>query len=162
MDSQTWALVWPPIIAAMIGACAVFWVFARGKDSTAADGLNTRVSSMETKISAMEVKVDTMWQFQLRRAVTESVSMGLATRNSPLKFSEDALAHLNSLKDELITFYNTIPDGTSDADQLLMFETKFGEQLAEQVCIPCKLSHATCLLMAVSVGRQQNPIDFRI
>ena len=112
------------------------------------------ISRAVSLIPAMNVKIDTMWNFQVRRAMSEVQDSGIGTTNSPLMFSEDAKRALDPIKDELIKFNETELQGVDDADALLAIERQFGERLYELVCKPCQLSHGACLLLACAVARQ--------
>ena len=71
------------------------------------------------RLGALEVKVETMWAFQMRRAISETVASGMGTLNSPLKFSDLAIASLEPIKQDLLEFWKTMPPGISDAEALL-------------------------------------------
>jgi len=114
------------------------------------------------RLGAVEVKVDTMWAFQIRRGMVEVVERGAGTMSSPLTFSKEALEALDPLKHALILFYKGLPKGKSDADVLLEIEAQFGEQLLEKVCLPCRLSHGACLLLAYAVAKQAPILDISI
>jgi hypothetical protein len=104
-------------------------------------------------MGSIQTKVDTMWAFQMRRAVSEIASSGVGTVNSPITFTQDARSAMNPLKDELIAF-NAGIEKKSDAEALLEIERVFGDRLLKLVCLPCGLSHGACLLLALAVARQ--------
>jgi len=111
---------------------------------------------------ALETKVNTMWAFQMRRAVSEVVTSGLGTINSPLLFNDLAKKSLEPIKGRLVEFYDTLPKPTSDVMALLKIEEIFGSQLLELVCIPCGLTHGACLLLALTVAKKANVVDIMI
>jgi hypothetical protein len=119
----------------------------------------TRVATIEARIAGIDVKVDTMWAFQMRRALSEAVSSGLASVNSPIVFTPEAIASLDPIRDELLAFWKTVPEGTSDAAALLLIEARFGEDLLRLVCIPCGLSHGACLLLAMTIAKGSSQIS---
>jgi hypothetical protein len=114
------------------------------------------------KFGALELKVDTMWAFQMRRAMSEVVATGIGTMNSPLLFSDMARDALDPIKDDLINYYNHHLVSKGDADALLEIEREFGETLLTNVCIPCKLSHGACLLLALSVAKKIEKLEVHI
>ena len=109
-------------------------------------------------LGELKVKVDTMWSFQMRRGMSEVVEKGIGTMSSPLIFTDQAKAALETIKNDLVCFYNGLSPTMSDPDVLLELERKFGDQLLTQVCIPFNLTHGACLLLAYSVARQDNSL----
>lgn len=111
------------------------------------------------EFAAITVKVDTMWSFQMRRAMSEAVDRKLGTMESPLTFTPEAIAALDPLKDELIEFYKSVPASMSDGEVLIEIEQKFGDRLLELVCIPLHLTNGACLLLAYSVAKQATSLE---
>lgn len=111
---------------------------------------------------ALKTKVDTMWAFQMRRAISEVTQSGIGTMNSPIRFTEDAIARLDPIRDELIELYQKDPDRDDDAKMLLDIEQKFGDVLLNIVCIPCGLSHGACLILAMSVAKQTDNLQIHL
>jgi len=122
--------------------------------------LNDAKVASAAKISALETKVDTMWAFQMRRAVSEAVTSGVGNMNSPLIFAESAIQAMEPFKARLVNFGKRIPENTTDARVLLEIEREFGEELLKDVCVPFKLSHGACLLLAYQVAMGRSDIDF--
>jgi hypothetical protein len=121
-------------------------------------GVLVAAVQISMRVGVLEFKVATMWAFQMRRGFSEVVATGIGTANSPLKFTPDAIARLDPLKDELIAFGDSALGGVSDADALLLIEAAFGERLLEFVCYPCGLSHGACLLLAFTIATGRNEI----
>ena len=82
--------------------------------------------------------------------------------NSPIRFTEDAIARLDPIRDELIELYQKDPDRDDDAKMLLDIEQKFGDVLLNIVCIPCGLSHGACLILAMSVAKQTDNLQIHL
>jgi len=114
------------------------------------------------RFAKLELKVDTMWGFQMRRAMSEVVDKGIGTMNSPLVFNDDARKRLEPLKDALIRFYQMLPPTTSDGEVLLAIEKDFGDDLLDRVCIPCGLSHGACLLLAMAIAKQTDVLELHL
>jgi len=106
------------------------------------------------KISRLELKVDTMWSFQMRKAFSEAVSSGAGSMNSPLHFTDEALRHLDPIKDRLVALWNR-KDRTndSDADVILEIEREFGLTLTNLANPPYNMSNGARLLLALSVAK---------
>jgi len=105
----------------------------------------------------IEVKVETMWAFQMRRAVSEAVEGGLATLNSPLAFTATALDALAPIRDRLIAF-GKAHQGESQLELTFHIEAAFGDELLENFCLPLKTSHGACVLAALEIAKG-SPID---
>jgi len=114
------------------------------------------------RFAKLELKVDTMWGFQMRRAMSEVVDKGIGTMNSPLIFNDDARKRLEPLKDDLISFYQKLPPATPDGEVLLAIEKDFGDDLLDRVCIPCGLSHGACLLLAMAIAKQTDILELHL
>jgi hypothetical protein len=118
-----------------------------------------------TRIGPLQTKIDTMWDFQVRRAVSEVVEIGIVeTKDKPLKFTDDAREALKPIAKELVTFYRGLPHEikNDDAAVLLKIEDSFGQRLLDLVCIPCNLTHGACLLLAYSVAKQTGRLEINL
>ena len=111
----------------------------------------TVIYSSATRTAKLEVKVDTMWAFQMRRAVSEAVSSDLADLNSPLAFHPDTLRVLDPLRDRLQTFVRE-HRSLKTLDLLFALEQQFGADLLVDFCIPLGTYQGACLLAALQVG----------
>lgn len=113
------------------------------------------------KLARMEVKVDTMWAFQLRRSMSETVEKGFGTLNSPLIFKPEYFVHLDPIKEELQLNAKNEWAKLDDADTLLAIERSYGDRLLNLTCLPCGLSHGACLLLALCVARGCATLDIQ-
>jgi hypothetical protein len=113
------------------------------------------------ELTAIRFKAETMWAFQMRRAVSEVVTTGVGKMESPIKFSEMAIRSMGPIKHDLIGLYAR-KRPTDDLLFLLDIEAEFGSRLLERVCIPYGLSHGACLLLALSIAKQVPELDFSI
>ena len=123
------------------------------------------IARMAARFGALELKVDTMWAFQMRRAMSEVVEKGIGTINSPLIFSKEARGALEPIKAALIDFYDnkvTEDEKLNDSLFLLAVERVFGKELLELVCVPCRLTHGACLLLAMAVAKQSDALEITI
>lgn len=107
------------------------------------------------KFTRLEVKVDTMWDFQMRRAMSEGLREGVLKHNSPIAPTPEALAWLDSLKHELQSFYAKLGKRLSDRDLAIEIERRFGRKILEEVCIPHGLFQGVCLILAKEVAKQK-------
>ncbi len=114
------------------------------------------------RVGALELKVDTMWGFQMRRSMSEVITSGIAQMNSPLKFSEEAVARLEPIKDDLLAWYTKQPQGLGDATLMLKIEQSFGDILLKLICIPCGLSYGACLILALFMAKGVDELELGI
>ena len=120
------------------------------------------IVKVSMRFGALELKVDTMWGFQMRRSMTEVVSSGVGTLNSPLVINEEVMSSLDAIKPKLIDWYENYEGRASDASVLLGIEQAFGNELMNRVCLPCKLSYGACLIIALAVAKQTNEINLHV
>jgi len=120
------------------------------------------IVKVSMRFGALELKVDTMWGFQMRRSMTEVVTSGVGTLNSPLVISEEVMASLDPIKQRLIDWYEHYEGRGSDASVLLGIEQGFGNELMARVCLPCHLSYGACLIIALAVAKQTNEINLHV
>lgn len=143
----------------MVGIIDTSTIVLGGISAGTALSLLIYVIKASAEFGALKAKVDTMWAFQMRRAISEVSEKGLGTLNSPLKFDKIAYDSLAPIKDELIQFYKEYERDKDDAAVLLAIETKFGERLLRLVCIPCMLTHGACLILALAVAKQSQILN---
>jgi hypothetical protein len=122
-------------------------------------GLVALVVRASMRLARVEVKVDTMWAFQMRRAMSEAVTSGIGSLNSPIKFREEAVAALEPIRSDLVDFWARLPPRVRDAEAALLIEGRFGDEILQRICIPFKLSHGACLLLALAVAKQSNDLS---
>lgn len=114
----------------------------------------------------MSIQVNTMWNFQIRRSVSEAVDKGILTVNSPIKIrdlhgkqttmeiSDEAKAWMAELSKELRKFYNRLGRNLNDSQLLLEIERRYGKEILDKVCIPHGLFEGACLLIAAAVAKE--------
>ncbi len=112
-------------------------------------------------IVRLTVKVDTMWAFQMRRAVSEAVSKGIADMNSPLTFHTDILHHLDPIAPELRDWGDKHKH-LNQGDFLVGLEAYFGADLLTRFSIPLGVSHGACLLAAMQKALNVPQLDLTI
>lgn len=110
------------------------------------------------KMTRVEVKVDTMWGMLLKRAVVEGVHMGLMEVNSPIRLINNSGQILQHMEGELREFYIKNCSNCSESTAALLIEKEFGSRLAQDVCIPNKISMGVCILIALSMARGGKPL----
>ena len=102
------------------------------------------------KIPAMEVKIDTVWKFLMKRALSEALVQGVATRNSPVRVTDEAKRWMRDLLPAIREFYATLGrQNITDEELALEIEGRFGDLILHEVCIPHGLFMGACLLIAI-------------
>jgi hypothetical protein len=110
----------------------------------------------------LKTKVDTMWQFQMRRAISEINDKEIGTTHSPIQFTETAYHALEAIRPQLMEFWTKWQHKDDDAASLLAIEREFGQSLLKLVCFPCKLTHGACLILALAVAKQTPVLEISI
>lgn len=108
-------------------------------------------------LSELKVKVDTMWIYQIRRGLGEVVMHGMGKMESPLVINEESMKILEPLKPQLMELYQK--KKLDDLDMLLEIEKYFGEEIVRSVCVPYKMSHGACLILALGVAKDTTVMD---
>ena len=104
------------------------------------------------RLAKMEVKVDTVWDFLMRRAVSEAINVGVAVKNSPIEVTDEAKQWMKPLLASIRDFYRETGGNLTDRELALEIERRFGEQILNEVCIPHRLSQGACLLIAIQAA----------
>lgn len=114
------------------------------------------VYALGVKFTRLEVKVDTMWDFQMRRAVTEGVRKGVIKMNSPISITDKARASMENLTSDLRQFYSTFYGRSiPERDLWVAIEREYGDRILREVCIPNGLDHGACIIIALAVAREE-------
>lgn len=126
----------------------------------AAGGLIAFIINFRERFARLELKVETLWSFQMRRAMIEGIDKNVASLNSPLTIDEKrALEWFNpEMIKNLRDFYNKLPKPITDNQLALEIEKSFGKELVLQVSIPYKLEQGSCLLMAVAISKRDSKL----
>jgi hypothetical protein len=103
-------------------------------------------------IVALQVKVDTMWNFTLRRGISEVVINDLGKVNSPIVFTEKAVEVIAPLAQKLRDFYDKLKP-IDDNELFIRIEQEFGQLLLYEICIPHALHLGACLVIAVEAAK---------
>lgn len=114
------------------------------------------VGGLVFKFGQLATKVDTMWEFQMRRAVSEGVKQGVLRRNSPIALDENAKQWMSGLAGQLRTFYARQGRRLTEADLALEIERRFGDRILHEVCIPNGLFQGSCLVIAMQIAKEVN------
>ncbi len=111
------------------------------------------------RIAKLELKVDTIWEFIMRRALSEGVAKNVFKVNSPVRITSEASVWFAPIAEELRNFYNSFSNRKSDGEMMLEIERKFGEQIAREICRPHNLVAGSCLRAALEVAKGNEPMN---
>jgi hypothetical protein len=108
--------------------------------------------------TALEVKVEKIWSFLMRRAVSEALVQGVATRNSAIRLTDGAKRRMSDLIPPNKGFYGKLGHrNITDAELALEIERRFGDRILNEVCIPHGLYMGACLLIAIQAVKEALP-----
>ncbi len=110
-------------------------------------GVIWNMMRMSGRFATLELKVDTMWDLQWKRAASEAVKAGIATRNSPVIINDEAKGWAEPLLPAMRDFYLTLGRRMSDGDLMLEIVRRFDDDIITQICIPHGLSEGACILL---------------
>lgn len=117
-----------------------------------------------SRIARLEVKVDTIWDYIIKKAMTDALSKGVATQNSPITVPEEvrkwvAASIDNDLYRALRELYKEHKK-LSDNNLALKIQEKLGAQIAKEMCIPNdNLNYDSCLFIALELAKNGTTKD---
>lgn len=111
------------------------------------------------RFAKIELKVDTIWDFHMRRAMSEAAQRGFGSLNSPFTIDTKAQEWFASLANQLRDFHARLGRRLSDSELALEIERHYGTQILKEVCIPNGLSQGACLLIAAAVAKQDGQFE---
>lgn len=120
----------------------------------AVGGLVIWIVKVASRLSKMELKVDTTWDFLMRRAVSEAISSGVATKNSPVIVTDEAKKWMKPLLGPIKDYYKNLGRNLTLSELAMEIERRFGEQILNEICIPHGLSQGACLLIAIQAAQE--------
>jgi hypothetical protein len=123
-----------------------------------AETLTLTVGVLVGDVAKLKVQVETMWNFMLRRGMSEGIEKGLGTLNSPFIVSPDAVDKFGSLANDIRVFFGDKP-GLNEHEIALHLERSFGERILKEVCVPHKLAYGACLIVAIAIARGTNIVE---
>jgi hypothetical protein len=110
------------------------------------------------RITSLQVKVDTIWSFLMKRALSEALVQGVATRNIPVQVTYEAKRWMGDLIPPIREFYSKLGRrNITDAELAMEIERRFGDRILNEVCIPHGLYMGACLLIAIQAVKEASP-----
>lgn len=110
------------------------------------------------ELSKVKERVDIMWEFLMRRAISQAVNKGFGKMNSPIIISKEAQDLFTKLQSELQNFYQKKGFSLSDGELMFQIEKFWGDRIVKEVCIPNNMTEGECLVIAAAVAKQNNGI----
>lgn len=104
------------------------------------------------RTAQMELKLDIIWTYLLERGIASMITNGLATMNSPIVISDEAVSWFDDLKSDLKRIYNK---NKLAKDTQLAFEIQkeLGDRLFKEICIPHRVNNGECISIALAVAK---------
>lgn len=112
-----------------------------------------------SRFSAMEVKLNIIWDFLIKRALSEALSKGIVTMNSPPVLASTAPHDwFGPIKDALHAWWKETGQKIGDdAKATFAIQAKWGQWIYDNVCLPQKLTSGECLWAALLVAKEPWP-----
>lgn len=142
----------PGVVVAVVAALsfiASMWVMVAR--------FNTRMVRIEERLKNLKERLDKQWRFQINRAKSEAVKAGIATVNPHLRISPEAKKWMDELKLRLRDFYATMGRHLNEFELMEEIEAHYGQEIADNICIPHGLTQGECLLIAMEVAKEVAP-----
>lgn len=118
------------------------------------------------KTNYNNISSSVLWKFQIRRALLEIVEKNIgaiAKHNdhgvSTVSFTQEYLSRYNLLKKDLQDLWKLIGGKLNDLEMLEEIEKLFGDQILNDVCLPCRTLQGACLLAALAVAQDKESIN---
>lgn len=113
------------------------------------------------RFAKLEVKVDTLWDFLVKRGAVEAYHKDLITINSPVEVRASSYNYVSdSLQAEIQQWYAAQQCKLADDKSILLgIEKQFGARLFQEVCLPHRLTHGECLLIAAAIAKGTPQVD---
>lgn len=128
---------------------------------TSVIGFIVTYAQSRERFAKLEVKVDTMWDFLVKRGAVEAYHKDLITINSPVEVRASSYNYVSvGLQTEIQQWY-TAHQGklANDKEILLCIEKEFGARLFQEVCLPHRLTHGECLLIATAIAKGNPQVE---
>ena len=102
----------------------------------------------------LESRVEILWDFLVRRGITEAMQRGLLERNSPFRLTIDIRGRYKPLFDGVMEYYNRDGSKLKDSDLVSEIEKHFWPQI-KQVCVDQGINDGACLAMILHYIRPE-------
>lgn len=101
----------------------------------------------------LEFKTNLIWDFMMRKALSEGLQKGLMTQNSPIELAPRVRPYYAGMAAELKAFYRK-HQHLDEREMFRLFEHHFGERMVKEVCVPLGLVAGACVIMAIAIARE--------
>src|SRR6266404_2873497 len=76
------------------------------------------------RFAKLELKVDTLWDYLMRRAMSETVTKGLGSIHSPVKFTDETRSWYAGMVEDLKKYYRLIGYRHTDRELFMEIEAR--------------------------------------
>lgn len=128
------------------------WISLAGLSFT----LFSAILGIVWRLAHLNQRVDLIWDFLMRRALSEGLAKGLVIQNSPLRVIDDkARAAYEPLLGRLRVFGEKTGRRMTERELFIELEKRFGEEMSRTVCPALELSAGACLHVAAALMREE-------
>ena len=107
------------------------------------------------RIAKLDLKISIIWQFFVRRSVTEAVTKGAATLNSPLLLTPESRRWFDGLASDLHAIHAKLGPKATDQQLYMEIEMKLGDRIMHEICLQHGLNAGGCMALAAAVAREK-------
>lgn len=114
-----------------------------------------------TRLGIIESKVGDMWGFIWRRAQAEAAKVGWGEFKSPFEIKIENVAEAVKMAPffkDIAVFYDLVSKKfpkLSDPDKILLVESKFGDQILKDICLPLGVDQGACLVAVLGYAKAE-------
>lgn len=116
--------------------------------------LASAIAVLAVRILRLEVKVDTLWDYALRRAISEAMQPHVVDHIQRMSIERSARSWIEPLRADLQDFYRTKGYKLGERELAMQVERLFGARLLDEIGIPHGLSVGACLRLALDVAKE--------
>ncbi len=116
--------------------------------------INIKFFEIDTRLVSIEAKLNALWDYNIRRARTETLYKGFGTEHSPLIINEDIKKIYEKYIPELKAFYKKINGGLTDRELFILMDQEFGERFVREVCVPYNMASGACIDIACTLCKE--------
>jgi hypothetical protein len=107
------------------------------------------------KLGRIELQVDTIWEFLMRRAISEAMQKELIVSNSPVIPTVIAIEVFSVIVPKLKKFYKTKGKGLSNKELFRATEVEFGDVFVNDICPKLKITAGACVATAMVLMKEE-------
>ncbi len=117
--------------------------------------LETKFTEIDKRFLSFEFKLDALWDYNIRRARSETLYKGFGKEESPLVINDDIKKIYERYLPELKTYYEKISGHLLTYKELfILIDQEFGERFVREVCVPYNMASGACIDIACTLCKE--------